>query len=192
MIDENAIERDLERGERHNGREAFHKWAKSIPASRTVGRNIEGLTKEFGRRCGVKEDSVEKWAKAWRLYKVIRFVCIRYRADTYRMKIYRREFSVSHFTVMWELGHKYSLSVDKIMEYFDNLLVSGYFGGSWSVETLRREVEADHEHAAVDWRRWHWPRLITMLETLVTFDGELGDEVKAWVKQGLALKDKVK
>ena len=185
---EQSIERDLERGERHNGREACHKWVKAMIAYRIVGRRIDGLTKEFGRRCGVKEDSVEQWAKAWRMYRVFRYISGRQHANRFR-----REFSVSHFYAMWELAHKYKLSVYKIFNYFSQLSIYKNVGESWSVEALRREVEADYSDGkSVSWR-WHWQRITgDNLRTLLSFDGELPLAVKAWARMGLGLKDKVK
>lgn len=188
MIDESAIERELELAERIKGRENRHRWLLAMLADRIVGRRIEGLTKEFGRRCGVKEDSVEQWAKAWRLYVVIRYMSGRWAANQYR-----NEFTVSHFYAMWMLGHKYKLRIDQIVRYFSLMIFYKLESNRWSVDVLRQEIDADHsDGSTVNWR-WHWKRITgDSLRALLSFDGELPLVVRAWARMGLGLKDKVK
>jgi len=180
------IARDLERAKAHKSRENRERWVLALIASRTVGRRIPGLTVELARICGLTApDAVEHWAKAWRMYRILKRVTGRWNAN-----VLRRELTVSHFYVIFDLGHKYKMSIMEIETYLmlmlDNKAVREE---RWSVDVLRTEVSADYpDGKAVDWR-YHWTRLRRPLEQLASFDGELPDEIKRGILELLALFD---
>lgn len=182
------IERDLSRLERNNNKGQRHKWVNAMIAYRYVGKR-DGMTMELAKVCGLTApDAVEHWAQAWRMYRIIRYMSGRQQAN-----LYRSEFFVSHFHKAWEFGHKYSLSICDILSHMDTLLYHKRMGDSWSIATLEALVLAEQKSTnAVSWR-WHWKRITgENMRALLSFDGELPLVVKAWVRMGLGLKERIK
>lgn len=180
------IETLLERLENLASNKRGISWDMAEVADEIVGKRIPGATKQAALVCGiVSPDAVEHWAKAYRLYRVIRY-------KSGLSETYKKEFSVSHFYKMWELGHKYKLSLDEILNHFFMLLTHKYHGDRWSVAELEMLVLAEQTNVKeVNWR-WHWNRVESHIMALLTFDGGLPVTVRAWARMYKGLKGKVK
>lgn len=177
------IERDLARAEKVQRDTHRRRWVLAILAYRTVGRYVPGLTQELADRLGVSTDAVELWARAWAMYKQIRF-----RINSEAAHLYAGELTITHLGTMDKLAAKYSLPPQACDHHLLNTVSRKIDGDRYSVASLAQDVEADKTGKAVDWN-YHWKRLRRPLEQLASFDGELPADIKRRVLELLALFD---
>ena len=181
------IENLLEKAQQLKGRENGIRWELAEIAYEIVGSPLGrmGATRQLADVCGLSAvDAVEHWAKAWRLYRVIRFM-----ADV--ADLYRDEFSVSHFYKMWDLGHRYKIPIKKIIKYFGTLLAHKEIGDKWSVSVLEMLVDADYGTGnPVNWR-YHWTRIDKPMTALGSFP-DIDPVLRAFVKVYNGVKERIK
>ena len=181
------VERYFERALYHQERSGRHRWVLAIIANKVVGMR-DGMTMQLAQVCGLSApDAVEHWAKAHDLYTRIRYV------SAYAAHKFRDEFTVSHFYVMADLESKYEMSITKVISHFRVLLTYKESGDSWSVATLRAEVDAQEnkDPKPINWR-WHWVRVEKHMQELLSFDGELPVVVRAIARMYVGVKERIK
>lgn len=176
------IERDFMRAVQVQHDTHRRRWVLAILAHRIVGRYTQGLTQEFADRLGVSVDAVELWARAWAMYKQIRF-----RINSEAAHLYAGELTITHLGTMDKLAAKHALPPQACDHHLLNIVSRKIAGDRYSVATLAQDVEADRPgQKPVDWH-YHWNRLKKPLEIMASFDGELDPDIKRWVLAGLAL-----
>ena len=179
----------LEKAQQLKGRENGIRWELAEIAYEIVGSPLGrmGATRQLADVCGLSAvDAVEHWAKGWRLYRVIRYMSGEQIAE-----VYRQQFTVSHFYALWDLGHKYKMSIRSIDDTLFQMLRYKNSGASWSVAAMKQEVDADYPSGKAVNYNWHINRMETHVDALLTFP-ELPHVWRAYLRIYKGLKGKVK
>ena len=180
-MNELVVDRCIASAARHAQESNNHKFIAAYQAAKVYGMFQEDATNEIARQAGKSRSAVRNWVYGYRTFITILSVNCKLAKD------YRREFSLSHFTAMYELSQKYGLDAKVQLYYFGILQDYKNNEQPYSVDVLRQEIDADRNwKGAVNWL-WYAKRLMTNVSALLTFDDELPDDVKEWAKQGKEL-----
>ena len=117
-------------------------WEAAILAASIVGEYAEGGTRAIADRAGRSVSSVENWAHAWQLYADLRNQ-LRTCAE---LRSLRPELSVTHFAVMWDAVNKWGIVPADVMQLLRWMVSCKQNGERWSVDALRRELDAEYNH----------------------------------------------
>ena len=174
-MNEARTDRCIESAVRHANASSLELWPAAYQASKVYGLYKEAATSEIARQAGRSRGAVQKWVYGYRCFTA----CLQVNYEL--TKHYRRTFSLSHFATMQELSVRYDLKPQHMLYYFGVLSQYHKNGDAWSVEVLSKEIESGQWKRAADWR-WYVPRIDNYISALLTFDGELPDEVKTWAQ----------
>jgi len=166
----------IESAVRHARASNTELWPAAYQASKVYGLYQEAATNEIARQAGRSRGAVQKWVYGYRCF----VSCLQVNYELARK--YRRAYTLSHFAVMYELSVRYDLKPQHMLYYFGVLSQHKDNGDAWSVEVLSKEIESGQWKRAADWR-WYVPRINNYIEALLTFDGELPEDVKAWAQE---------
>jgi len=160
-------------------------WICAYQAHKVYGLYEEYATRNIAERTHRSLSSVKNWVNAYRCF--VSCLALEYRPTI----LLRRELSLTHFRVMYELAQKYGLSTEKQRYFFGVMLGYKQTGEIASVEALRREVEAVCKDSdPIDWQ-WHFKRLTGgSLDALASFNGHSPADVHAWTMEGRRLREK--
>jgi len=179
---ETIADRNIESAVKHARLADGHKFVAGYQAAKVYGLYQEAATNEIARQSGRSVSAVKNWVHAYRCFAS----CL---AVNYELaKTLRRELSMTHFQVMYDLGEKYSLHPET--QIFQLAMIWNYknTGDTYGPDVLRQEIEAaTPDQRAASWK-WHLTRILgddgKNMERLLSFDGELPDRVKRWARLG--------
>lgn len=186
MDAEIITERRIESAARHARESNRHLFVAGYQAAKVYGLYQEAATAEIARRAGVREESVRHWVYAYRCFAGM------FQVDLDFARLFRREFTMTHFQEMQEAAEKYDIPPADQMKIFYDLWGHKKGGDRWSVVSLQMLIDAylverkKKKQSAVNWE-YHFKRLKKPLEILKSFDGELPAPVRRWIAEGLRL-----
>ena len=177
-MNEFIVDRRIASAVKHAQESNKHLFIAGYQAAKVYGLFQEHATNEIARQAGKSRSAVRNWVYGYRCFQGILSV------NCNLAKHYRRTFSLSHFTAMYELAQKYNLDAKVQLYYFGIPQDYLHNGQPHSVDVLRQEIDADRNwKGAVDWR-WYMKRLKSGVFALLTFDSELPERVKDWAREG--------
>ena len=183
MIDEARTEAAIDSAVQHAKAGDRELWIAAYQANKVYGLYQDNATNEIAKRAGRSISTVKNWVNAYRCFSS----CLALEYELTRWS--RRELSITHFRIMYEMAQRYSLPPSAQLVHFYTILGYKRTGSPYSVEILKQEIEATKpEQKAVDWHYW-FERVRNPLEKLASFDGELPPEIKRRVVELLALFD---
>lgn len=176
LYSEDVIERDIRRAAQAARRADGSLWVAGYFAARVLGLYRANAIHDIAQQAGRDPSSVQNWAHAWELYAQLRS-----HLRTYDVRRIRKLLTISHFAVAWELQRKYNYTLEKTMYYLMQMIAYRENGESYSVQSLRAEVEATEERSgnSPTWE-YYRGRLGKLYAALMVLD-DVPHAVRRWL-----------
>jgi len=140
-------------------------WGVAEEAAFVVGK-YSSATKELAEYIGMSVDTIEDYARAWKLYESMFIAPYN---DFEEVPELREALTISHFVAAGRLQDKWNVDIYRVYSWLAECVESPTV--RLSVRQLAQIAEADMNKSGklVDWRRYYVPRLHKLARQMLTF-----------------------